>query len=323
MRYPPIRRRAALTLLAAPVLALVAGCGATSSTGGPAAASSPTSSATSSAFPVTVTGAAGSVTLTSAPRRIVSLFPSATETLFAIGAGPQVIAVDDQSTYPANAPRTKLSGFQPNAEAVAKYQPDLVVISNDANGLVATLKKLQIPVLVQPAPPTLDASYAQELVLGKATGHEQQAEQVVAGVKARVAAAVASVPKAAKAAKPLKVYHELDPTYYSVTSDTFIGSIYTLFGLQDIADKAKTAISSGGYPQLSAEYVVSAAPDVIVLADSQCCRQTPAAVAKRPAFSTTPAVKDGRVVAVGDDIASRWGPRVADFAEAVAKALGG
>lgn len=320
MRFPSIRRRAALTLLAAPVLALVAGCGSTSSTAGTTAGGSttPASSATSS-FPVTVPGASGSLTLTSAPKRIVSLFPSATETLFAIGAGPQVIAVDDQSTYPAKAPRTKLSGFQPNAEAVAKYQPDLVVVSNDTNGLVSTLKKLQIPVLLQPAPRTLDESYAQELALGLATGHRQQAEQVVAGVKARIAAAVASMPTSGKSSK---VYHELDPTYYSATSDTFIGSIYKLFGLQNIADAAKAAASSGGYPQLSAEYVVSAAPELIVLADSQCCGQTPAAVAKRPAFSTVPAVKDGRVVAIGDDISSRWGPRVAEFAEAVAKALG-
>jgi ABC-type Fe3+-hydroxamate transport system substrate-binding protein len=321
MRVPPrLSRRSTLILLAAPVLALAAGCGSASSSSGSPAAGVSASTVSSAAFPVTVSGAAGPVTLSSAPKRIVSLSPSGTEMLFAIGAGPQVIAVDDQSTYPANAPRTKLSSYQPNAEAVAKYQPDLVVISNDANGLVATLKNLQIPVLAQPAPSNLDGSYAEELALGRATGHQQQAQQVVASTKQRIAAAIASVPRPAK---PLKIYHELDPTYYSVTSGTFIGSIYTLFGLQDIADKAKTAVSSGGYPQLSAEYVVSAAPDVIVLADSRCCGQTPAKVGARPAFSTLPAVKDGRVIAVSDDIASRWGPRVADFAEAVAKGLGG
>jgi iron complex transport system substrate-binding protein len=123
------------------------------------------------------------------------------------------------------------------------------------------------------------------------------------------------------AAKGLKVYHELDQTYYSATSATFIGSIYSRFGLKNIADEAKN--TSGGYPKLSGEFVVTAAPDLIVLADTKCCQQTAASVAKRPAFASVPAVKNGRVLAVDDDIASRWGPRVADFAEAVAKALGG
>ncbi len=314
-----------LGLLAAPAL-LVAACGASSSptTALGATGSAPVTSAAATpvgaTFPVTVTGASGPVTLPTAPHRIVSLSPTATETLFAIGAGAQVVAVDDNSTYPAQAPHTKLSAFQPNAEAVANYTPDLVVISNDANGLVAALHTLKIPVLVQPAVTTLDDSYAEELALGAATGHGQQAQDVVTKEKARIAAAVASVPASARG---LKVYHELDQTYYSATSSTFIGGIYSLFGLHDIADAAKSAASSGGYPQLSAEYVVTAAPDLIVLADSQCCGQTAASVAKRPGFSSVPAVKHARVIAIGDDISSRWGPRVADFVEAVAKGLGG
>ena len=86
----------------------------------------------------------------SVPQRIISLSPTATEDLFAIGAGPQVVAVDDQSNYPANAPKTKLSGYTPNAEAIAGYKPDLVVISGNPNGLVAALGKLHIRTLLQP-----------------------------------------------------------------------------------------------------------------------------------------------------------------------------
>jgi ABC-type Fe3+-hydroxamate transport system substrate-binding protein len=119
----------------------------------------------------------------------------------------------------------------------------------------------------------------------------------------------------------MRVYHELDPTFYSATSSTFIGSIYGMFGLVNIADDAPDA--AGGYPQLSAEYVVGKAPDLIVLADTICCEQTAAAVAQRPAFDTVPAVKAGRILEANDDIASRWGPRVADFAESVAKTLRG
>lgn len=311
-------RRAALAAALGAGL-LLAACGGSSSTGAAPSAGTTPSAATSSApaaFPVTVTGQNGDVTLDAQPSKIVSLSPSATEVLFAIGAGAQVAAVDDQSTFPAEAPRTKLSGFQPNAEAVAGYAPDLVVVSNDANGLVAALTKLDVPTLVLPAAATLDEAYAQWQTLGTATGHADDADKLVTTTKDTVAAAVASVPPAAKGQK---VYHELDNTFYSATSSTFIGSVYGLFGLTNIADGAKDA--SGGYPQLSAEYVVTQAPDLIVLADTKCCQQDAAALAKRPGFATVPAVKNGHVLEADDDVVSRWGPRIGDFAKAVAAEL--
>jgi iron complex transport system substrate-binding protein len=238
--------------------------------------------------------------------------------LYAIGAGGQVKAVDDNSDFPSGAPRTKMSGFHPNAEAVAGYSPDLVIASNDSNGLVASLTKLKIPVLLLSAPASLDESFSQQLAIGVATGHPGEAKTAVDRAKARIDAAVASAPKPTPA---MKIYHELDPTYYSVTSKTFIGSLYTRFGLRNIADGAPKA--AGGYPQLSAEFVLGASPQVIVLADGTCCGQTPATVAKRPGFGSVPAVAQHRVVVIKDDIASRWGPRSADFAEAVAAALRG
>ncbi len=314
-------RRLGLALIAPLMVALAACGGSSTSTATPSAIGSAAGSPSATlpdAFPVTVTGANGDVTLPKAPEKIVSMGPTTTEILFAIGAGTQVEAVDDNSTYPPEAPKTKLSAFQPNAEAVAGYAPDLVVVTNDANGLVASLDKLKIPTLVLPAAKTLDEAYAQMITLGKATGHADDAEKVVTTTKDRVAKAVASVPAAAKGKK---VYHELDPTFYSVTSETFLGSVYTLFGLTNIADAAKGAAAAGGYPQLSAEYVVTAAPDLIVLADTKCCQQDAAALAKRPGFAAIPAVKNGVVLAADDDIASRWGPRVADFAEAVAAEL--
>jgi iron complex transport system substrate-binding protein len=263
-------------------------------------------------------GSSGSTGTASAarPHRIVSLSPTATEMLYAVGAGSQVVAVDDQSNYPAQAPRTKLSGFQPNTEAVAGYQPDLVVYSNDANGLAGGLARLKLPALRLPAAASLDDTYAQLTQVGAATGHPAEAADAVRGTKARVAAAVASVP--APATRP-RVYHELDTTYYSVTSSTFIGSLYRLFGLVNIADQAPKL--AGGYPQLSAEFVAAARPDVVVLADGTCCAQSAQTFAARPAFGALPAVAAHRVVVVNGDIASRWGPRVADFAEAVAAAL--
>jgi iron complex transport system substrate-binding protein len=268
---------------------------------------------------VAITGAAGydkPIVVSSGaaePTRIVSLSPTATEDLFAIGAGPQVIAVDDQSNYPANAPKTKLSGFTPNAEAIAAYQPDLVVISNDSNGLVKALGTLHIRVLLEPAAATFNDAYAQMVQLGQATGHLARSKALVAKLRGQMDAIVASLPKHAT---KLSVYHELEPDYYSVTSKTFIGQVYTTLGLHDIADAADK--TGSGYPKLSAEYIVSANPDLIVLADSVCCGQTAAKVGKRPGWQGISAVKNGGVIAVSDDVASRWGPRIVDFVRAVA-----
>lgn len=262
---------------------------------------------------VVVCGAAAART-TSLPHRIISLSPSSTESLFAIGAGKQVVAVDDQSDYPKNAPRTSLSGYTPNVEAIAGYHPDLVVVSGDEGGVVEGLKRLGIRALLQAAPKDLNGAYAEIRQLGVITGHRQNANRLVARMKARIARVVKS------SRKPrLTVYHELDPTYYSATSKTFIGRIYALFGLRNIADAADS--TGSGYPQLSAEYIVSANPQLIVLADSRCCGQTAATVANRPGWSGVAAVRNHDVIAVDDSVASRWGPRVVDFVAAVGKAL--
>jgi iron complex transport system substrate-binding protein len=266
-------------------------------------------------FVVSLSPAARQQSRAASPHRIISLSPTITEDLFAIGAGKQVIAVDDQSNYPRRAPRTTLSGFTPNVEAIANYHPDLVLISYNPSGFASQLRNLGIKVVNIAAATDLKQAYAEILKLGRLTGHSTGANAVVQSMKRRLAAIVASVPASRR---HLRVYHELDPTYYSATSKTFIGSIYKLFGFKDIADAADTS-SSGGYPQLSAEYIVQANPQIIVLADTKCCQQTEATVAARPGWSTIAAVKHGRVVGIDDDVASRWGPRIVQFARAVAR----
>jgi iron complex transport system substrate-binding protein len=308
------RRTRAATLLI-PLALAVTGCGGGSSSTDDAAA---TTTAEEQAFPVTVTGDDGDLTLDEQPEAIISMSASATEMLFAIGAGPQVEAVDSTSNYPEDVPTTDLSAFTPNAEAIAAYSPDLVVLSDDLNGIVDALDALQIPTLLLGAAQTLDDSYEQLETLGDATGHADDAAKVVADVQDRIAAAVESVGDSAEGET---VYHELDPSYYSASSSSFIGTVYALFGLENIADEAPGADT--GYPQLSAEYVVGAQPDLIVLADTVCCDQSAEALAQRPAFDTVPAVAEGRILEAGDDVASRWGPRVADFAESVAETLQG
>jgi cobalamin transport system substrate-binding protein len=302
----------ALGLVVVSIL-LASACASTTSQSG----SVPTSTASpqQAPFPISVKAANGEVRIGKRPDRIVSLSPTATEMLFAIGAGDQVVAVDDDSNYPPQAPMTELSGYQPNVEAVAKYSPDLVVISDDL-GIVKSLGKLSIPVMLEPAAKDLDDTYAQIEQLGAVTGHVADAVHLVASMKSEIQDLVASAPDFDH---PLIYYHELDQTYYTATSSTFIGQIYGLLGLRNIADEAKGAAS--GYPQLSAEYIIKADPDVIFLADTKCCGQSAATVAKRPGWDQIAAVKDGAVVSLDDDVASRWGPRVVDLLLVVEQAL--
>ena len=273
-------------------------------------------STASGAFPVTVLGSNGKVTVGKRPTRIVSLSPTATETLFAIGAGSQVVAVDDQSDFPKSVPQTSLSGFTPNVEAIAGFRPDLVVIAYDPKGRSGALNRLGITVLHQDGAKSFKGAYQQIRQLGLVTGRETRATRVVASMKSRIAKVVAD---AKKARSGLTVYHELTPDLYSATSKTFVGQVYTVLGLRNIADAADGA--GFGYPQLSAEYVVSESPDLIVLADTVCCGQKPSTVAARPGWDRISAVRTGSIVRVHDSIASRWGPRLVDFFRAMSSAL--
>jgi iron complex transport system substrate-binding protein len=267
--------------------------------------------ATTGSAPSTTTAASADI-----PEKIVSLSPTATEMLFAIGAGELVVAVDDQSNYPADAPVTDLSGFTPNIEAIAGYEPDLVVLANDLEDVVAGLEALDIETLLLPAAATLDDMYAQIEQLGAVTGHIAEAAEVVKDTQTRIEAAVARVPESGT---PLRYYHELDNTLFTVTSATFLGEIYALAGLENIADPADSA--GGGYPQLSTEFLIDADPDLVFLADTKCCGESAETFGARPGFDVLRAVENGAVVELDDDIASRWGPRTADLLETIVDAL--
>jgi iron complex transport system substrate-binding protein len=218
-------------------------------------------------FPVTIQAPNGEVEIAARPTRIVSLSPTATEMLFAIGAGDQVVAVDDQSDFPPGVPTTELSGYEPNVEAIASYEPDLVVATSDAS--LKSLADLEIPLLVTPAPNTIDDAYTQFEQLGVATEHDAEAAEEVARIGTEIEEIVGSLPDFDE---PPTYYHELDDTYFSVTSKTFIGEVYSRLGLENIADAADE--DNTGYPQLSPEYIVDADPDLIFLADTRCCGQS-------------------------------------------------
>ncbi|MBC6470355.1 helical backbone metal receptor [Actinomadura alba] len=301
----PVRAVCALLVLCVMTLS---GCGRsdTSDTAaGPAAR----------ATPVVIDAGNGKITIPATPKRIVALSPTATEILFAIGAGPQVVAVDDQSNHPANAPKSKLSGFKPNAEAVIGHKPDLVVLASDIGGIVKDLEKVGIPVLLEPSAVKIEDTYDQIADLGRATGHAGAATTLAQGMRQQIEATV----KAAPQAGGLTYYHELGESLHSATSKTFIGQVYALFGLRNIADRADER--GDGYPQLSPEYLLKADPDLIFLADTKCCGQSADTVAGRTGWDGLAAVKNENVVPLDDDVASRWGPRLVDLVKAVGAAV--
>ena len=254
----------------------------------------------------------------SIPKRIISLSPSATEILYAIGSGKQVIAVDDLSNYPSEAPMTKLSAFNPNVEALLNYKPDLIILNADATKALevkAALEKLKIKVFLESAPKTLREAYLEITALGRATGKISGAQSVVSDMKKKISTAI----KAGKTSKKISFFHELDNTLYTATSDTFIGKVYKDFNLINIADPAATA-DSAGYPQLQSEYVIKANPKMVFLADAQY-GESLETLTKRPGWNGIAAVKNKNVVALPEDIPSRWGPRLVDFYQFIADTI--
>ncbi|MDE3009101.1 MAG: ABC transporter substrate-binding protein [Acidobacteriota bacterium] len=273
---------------------------------------------TVSALAIPLTTALGASAVASPPGCVVSLSPTATETLFAIGAGKQVQAVDKDSNYPTKGlPRTRVDALNPSVESIIgvchatpthpSKKPNVVIISYNANSIQQKLTALGIKVIYQGAPSSLSGAYAQINQLGRVTGHVASAAHLVASLKKTIARDVASVP--AHPSKNVTTYYEIDPTGYSVTSSTFVGALLKSLGVTNIADAQSTS-ADGGYPQLTPEYVVSANPTLIFLADTLCCAATAQSVAARPGFSNVSAVMHNHVVGLSDDVASRWGPRL-------------
>jgi iron complex transport system substrate-binding protein len=269
-------------------------------------------------YPLTIKSGGFTTKIAKEPKRIISLSPSATEIFFSIGADKQVLLVDSLSNYPKRAPISDISAFEPNVEAIVGKKPDLVLLSVDSmksTEVRNALTKLKVPVLMEKAPVTLADVYAELKVLGKVTNKQIQA----AALSKKMAKDIKSILASVKKSSSVRIFHELDDTYYSVTSETFIGRVYKDFGVINVADAAAGA-DSYGYPQLSAEYLLKSDPQAIFLADAQY-GVTPESVAQRAGWSQISAVKNGHVFALAADVPSRWGPRLVDFYRAIAKAL--
>ncbi|HXG35647.1 MAG TPA: ABC transporter substrate-binding protein [Dehalococcoidia bacterium] len=278
------------------------------------AATTPTPSpARGSGFPVTVTDSAGSrVTFERAPQRIVVLSPGHVEMLFAIGAGGSVVAVDDNSDYPPEAARLpKLSGFQPNLEAIAAARPDLVVIFYDPGDLKISLQRLNIPVLLMGTPDSVKGMLDQMDLLGQVAGRSREASQLRGRLQARIETITQ---KLRDVQSGPRIFHELDPTLFTTCPGEFIHDMYVTLKAQNIASRA-------GVPcQLSQEEIIQANPQVIVLADEPA-GVTPDSVKARAGWGSIEAVRKNAVHVVDADIFSRPGPRLIDALEQLAKLL--
>ena len=273
-------------------------------------------------FPLASITTAGAVT--QSPSCIVSLSPTATATLYAIGAGSQVGAVDADSTYPAQAEvlalKDKINPLNPSAEAIGsicpgKSKPSLVVISYNANSIQQKLMALGVNVVVQSAPSTLNGAYAQIAQLGQLSGHSSEAAKLTSSMKKAIKAAIASIP--AHPSKKLTVFYEVGvKPYYSLTSQTFVGSLLRSLGTVNIADEVATS-ADAGYPSLSAEYILSSNPKLIFTADGQ----TKSQVSARTGFKTVSAAAHGAVASLNPNVASEWGPQLPELVKSLASAV--
>ena len=249
----------------------------------------------------------GTAVAASCPHRIVSISPTATETLFAIGAGPQVVAVDSQSNYPAGAPRKSgLIAYSPSGTAIySDYHPDLVVESYDANHVTEILRTLHVRVLYQPTAANLRVAYQQIHNLGIVTCHRAQATRLIHTMQAKIV----SIRRAlGTKARGLLVYDEISgpPSLYAASSRSFVGQLFGTLGMRNVTT------DPSGFPLLSQEQVIAASPQLIFLSDHMAKDGGVSAhtVITRPGWGSIRAVRTRAIYALNDDAASRWGPRI-------------
>ncbi len=272
-------------------------------------------------FPLTVTDSLGrEVTIPSKPARLISLAPSVTEILFAVGAGDQVVGVTSFCNYPAEATtREVVGGFDPNTisvEKIVSLKPDLVFVEDIIHQpIIDALDKLHIPV-VAVAARTVAGVYDNITFVGQVTGHPAEAAQVVTSMQDRINAVATRLANLPTSDRPTVFWEMWDEPLMTTGPNTFTSQIIELAGGVNIfADVTQD------YPQVSLEEVVSRNPAVIMSADTHGDKLSVEQVAQRPGWANIDAVKNNRIYLLNGDIVSRAGPRLADAVEAAARAL--
>jgi iron complex transport system substrate-binding protein len=301
-----------LAPILAVVLFLASACGAAVAPT-PTPTQPPAATAAAAAFPTTVTDFQNrSVTVPKRPERIVSIGPSITEFLFALGAGPRVVGADDFSDEPAAAKQLeRVGGIRVTFEKVVSLKPDLVLSVKFSDGTIEKLVSAGLLVLVVDPQTAGDVARTASL-LGRAVGTDGDA--LARDIQKRVDDVRS---KAATAATKPRVYHEIDasdPTkIFTVGPGSYIADLIEIAGGQNIAARAASA-----YPQLSAEEILRGDPEIIVLAAADYSAK-PDQVAARSGWSAISAVKSKRILTIAPNLINRPGPRVGEAAEAYAK----
>ena len=268
-----------------------------------------------SAFPLEVTDdGREAVSLEAPPSAIVSLSAAHVEVLYAIGAGDQLVAGDLFSDCPKAASElAQLDSFTPSVEAITALEPDLVVLGFPDPDLEEALAGVGVSSLLLESPADVDGVMDDMRLLGRVTGHEEEAQALTVSMEERIDEIVADLPEG----EAPSVFHEVDNTLYSAGPGSFVGDLYEILKVENIAEATGEA-----FPLMSQEAIIAAAPDVIILAD-EAAGESAETVKARPGWDTIPAVQNDRIYPVDPDIISRPGPRLVEALETLAGLLYG
>ena len=261
------------------------------------------------------------VTIKALPQRIISLAPSNTERLFAVGAWQAVVGVTTVDTYPPEvATMRKVGGFVPKSisiETIVSLKPDLVLAAGELQRpTIEALERIGLTVVAVEDPSSFDEVYADITLVGRLTGHGQEARRVVEEIQARmgrVQRAVATVPQE----KRVTVFYEVyDAPLMTVGRSTVLGQLLEMAGGINIF-----ADLGGRYPQVSSEEVVKRNPGCILGHTGHQLALTPAQIGQRPGWNHMTAVKQNCIRLLNGDTVARPGPRLAEALEAITRAL--
>jgi iron complex transport system substrate-binding protein len=299
---------------------LIAGCGPASSTPTPAPISTEIPTAEVSSVITLTDGLGREIKLDSPAQRVVSLAPSNTEILFAIGAGSQVVGRDEFSDYPEEAKSIDSVGGsmgEYSAEAILALKPDLVLAAEINNAeLVKQLEDLGLTVYYLSNPKTLEEMYQNLEIVAQLTGHEKEAETLIEALKARVKVVDDKI--APLNSRP-SVFYEIDASDpnkpYTYGPNTFGDLLIARAGGHNIGGAL-----ADPYPQMSLEQVVADDPSIIILGDS-AWGVSAESVKARPGWDAIQAVQNGQIYSFDDNLISRPGPRLVDGLEQLAKLL--
>ncbi|PFO06663.1 ABC transporter substrate-binding protein [Bacillus sp. AFS076308] len=275
---------------------------------------------TTAAFPVTIKDALGNkVVMKQKPEKIVSLMPSNTEIAYALGLGKEIVGVSDYDNYPKDTlKKEKIGGQQFNTEKIIGLKPNLVLAhassASIAKDALQQIRDAGIPVLVIANAQNFEQVYSSIEMIGKATGETKKADEIVKGMKDKLAAIKA---KAASIKEKKKVYMEVSPApdIYTTGKNTFMDEMLTTIHANNVVNDQQ------GWIKVDQEAIIQKNPDVIITTYGYYVKNTAQQVLSRKGWENVNAVKNKQVIDINSDLVDRPGPRVVEGVEELAKEI--